>query len=280
MLRFTMNNKSVSIGNTDILEKSIKFNQTDEEFIIDCLKKLDKLHTIIDFFKISEYNFYQFFSQFDIKSNGSIVLNNENKSEEFIILNSLLISYLASSRTLIDLLQSFDKKNSMDRHFKHTYDNNFYYQLMYTLRNFALHGHIPIYFDGRRYSFNLEYILKEGEHFNFNKSAKNSLEKIKKIIFEEQLNIANIDFYTAITEYHRSLLMLIKLFFEEYRIIFKEQFTKYKELLKKFKSNNDLLYLYLNKEVHSVQTIDMVKWINSLYDYIQKSLSFFDQQFS
>ena len=74
--------------------------------------------------------------------------------------------------------------------------------------------------------------------------------------------------------------MLIKLFFEEYRIIFKEQFTKYKELLKKFKSNNDLLYLYLNKEVHSVQTIDMVKWINSLYDYIQKSLSFFDQQFS
>lgn len=89
-----MNNKSVSIGNTDVLEKSIKFNQTDEEFIIDCLKKLDKLHTIIDFFKISEYNFYQFFSQFDIKSNGSIVLNNENKSEEFIILNSLLISYL------------------------------------------------------------------------------------------------------------------------------------------------------------------------------------------
>ena len=62
-----MNNKSVSIGNTDILEKSIKFNQTDEEFIIDCLKKLDKLHTIIDFSRFLNITFINFFLNLTLK---------------------------------------------------------------------------------------------------------------------------------------------------------------------------------------------------------------------
>lgn len=275
-----MNNKSVSIGDTNVFERSIKFNQSDEEFILNCLNKMDKLHTIVDFFRISEYSFYHIFSEFDIKNDGSISLKREYKSEEFIILNSLFISYLASSRTLIDLLKSFDKNKLMDVHIKQTYDTNFYYQLMYTLRNFALHGHIPIYFDGVKYSFNPEYILKEGEKFNFSNSAKISLEQRRKTISEDNIDITNINFYTAITEFHHSLLTLSRLFFLEYKEILRNQFTKYKKLLEKFKNDKELLYLYLNNEIHSIKTIDMIKWINSQDDFIQKSLSFYEQQFT
>ena len=166
-----MNNKSVSIADSNILDKTVNLSPDDEQFILNCLKTSDKLHTIFNYFKITEYNFYKIFVEFEVKKNGFISLKCEDKSEEFIVLNSLLISYLTSSRTLTDLLESFEQTDLMDDHFKKIYDTNFYYQLMYTLRNFALHGHIPIYFDGLRYSFNLEYILKEGENFKFSNSA-------------------------------------------------------------------------------------------------------------
>ena len=275
-----MNNKTLSIGDTNALVKSIKFSQDNENFILNCLKTSDKLHTILNYFKITEYNFYKIFAEFEVRKNGFISLNREDKSEEFIILNSLLISYLTSSRTLIDLLSSFERPNLMDAHFKLTYDSNFYYQLMYTLRNFALHGHIPIYFDSLRYSFNLEYILKEGENFNFSRSARITLDKIRKTISEEHLDIANIDFYTTITEYHHCLLISTKQFFEVYEGILKKQFTKYKELIKKYKNDNQKLYLYLDNEIHSVSTINIIEWIDSLNDFIQKSLSFYEQKFT
>ena len=275
-----MNNKSVSIADSNILNKTVNLSPDDEQFILNCLNTSDKLHTIFNYFKITEYNFYKIFVEFEVKKNGFISLKCEDESEEFIVLNSLLISYLTSSRTLTDLLESFEQTDLMDDHFKKIYDTNFYYQLMYTLRNFALHGHIPIYFDGLRYSFNLEYILKEGENFKFSNSAKSTLEKVRNTILEDHFDIANIDFYTTITEYHHSLLISTKQFFEVYESILKGKFTKYKELIEKYKNDDDILYLNLGNEIHSIFPNDILKWINSQDNFIQERLSFYEQQFT
>ena len=55
-----MNNKSVSIADSNILDKTVNLSPDDEQFILNCLKTSDKLHTIFNYFKITEYNFIRF----------------------------------------------------------------------------------------------------------------------------------------------------------------------------------------------------------------------------
>lgn len=62
-----MNNKSVSIADSNILDKTVNLNPDDEQFILKCLKTSDKLHTIFNYFKITEYNFYKIFVEFEVK---------------------------------------------------------------------------------------------------------------------------------------------------------------------------------------------------------------------
>ncbi len=65
-----------------------------------------------------------------------------------------------------------------------------------------------------------------------------------------------------------------------YESILKGKFTKYKELIEKYKNDDDTLYLNLGNEIHSNFPKDILKWINSLDNFIQESLSFYEQQFT
>ena len=65
-----------------------------------------------------------------------------------------------------------------------------------------------------------------------------------------------------------------------YESILKGKFTKYKELIEKYKNDDDILYLNLGNEIHSIFPNDILKWINSLDNFIQESLSFYEQQFT
>ena len=62
-----MNNKSVSIADSNILDKTVNLSPDDEQFILNCLKTSDKLHTIFNYFKITEYNFYKIFAVVALK---------------------------------------------------------------------------------------------------------------------------------------------------------------------------------------------------------------------
>ena len=130
------------------LDDIVHLSKENEKLIVNFLSALDELHTINQFYHIYIFNFYQILYHFELDTNDNIIKQNGLNGDEFIIINSLLINLMSSSKTLVDLLIQFDKKYSqkLEKKINKIYDSEFSYILIMTLRNFALHGHIPLSF--------------------------------------------------------------------------------------------------------------------------------------
>mgnify|MGYP001688509900 FL=1 len=199
------------------LDDIVHLSKENEKLIVNFLSTSDELHTINQFYHVYIFNFCQILYHFELDTNDNIRKQNGLNGDEFIIINSLLINLMSSSKTLVDLLIHFDKKYSqkLEKMINRIYDSEFLYILIMTLRNFALHGHIPLSFNQNRYSFNLDYILKEGEKFNFSKSSKEAFIRIRDEIRHVYGDIANIAFTKTLMDFHLNLLKIYYHFYLE-----------------------------------------------------------------
>jgi len=145
-----------------------------------------------------------------------------------------------------------------------------------TLRNFALHGHIPLYFNQNRYSFNLDYILKEGEKFNFSKSSKEAFTKIRDEIRHVYGDIANIAFTKTLMDFHLNLLKIYYQFYIENQSLL-ESFFKSVELKlqkEKRKIKNGQLIIEIDGERHGIIMSSKIAWLNKLMQ--EAKINFYD----
>lgn len=260
------------------LNDIVHLSKENEKLIVNFLSTSDELHTINQFYHVYIFNFCQIFYHFELGTNDNIRKQNGLNGDEFIIINSLLINLMSSSKTLVDLLINFDKKYSqkLEKMINKIYDSELSYILIMTLRNFALHGHIPLYFNQNRYSFNLDYILKEGEKFNFSKSSKEAFTKIRDEIRHMYGDIANIAFTTTLMDFHLNLLKIYYQFYIENQSLL-ESFFKSVELKlqkEKRKIKNGQLIIEIDGERHGIIMSSKIAWLNKLMQ--EAKINFYD----
>lgn len=260
------------------LDDIVHLSKENEKLIVNFLSALDELHTINQFYHIYIFNFYQILYHFELDTNDNIRKQNGLNGDEFIIINSLLINLMSSSKTLVDLLIQFDKKYSqkLEKKINKIYDSEFSYILIMTLRNFALHGHIPLSFSQNKYSFNLDYILKEGEKFNFSKSSKEAFIRIRDEIRHLYGDIANIVFTKILMDFHLNLLKIHYHFYLENQSLL-ESFFKSVELKlqkEKRKIKNGQLIIEIDGECHSIIMSSKIALLNKLMQ--EAKINFYD----
>ena len=273
-----MNNKSL-IPMPDLnLDDIVHLSKENEKLIVNFLSTSDELHTINQFYHVYIFNFCQILYHFELDTNDNIRKQNGLNGDEFIIINSLLINLMSSSKTLVDLLIHFDKKYSqeLEKMINRIYDSEFSYILIMTLRNFALHGHIPLSFNQNRYSFNLDYILKEGEKFNFSKSSKEAFIRIRDEIRHVYGDIANIAFTKTLMDFHLNLLKIYYHFYLENQslleIFFKSVELKLQKERRKIK--NRQLIIEIDGELHSIIMSSKTALLNKLMQ--EAKINFYD----
>lgn len=264
-------------------DKIIHLSEENESLILGFINMLDDLYTISQFYSIYQFNFKQIFYYFRLNSQDEIIKENGLEGDNFIIINSLIINLMSSSRALIDLLNRFDEKSSkkLSKYINEIYDSDFSYKLIITLRNFALHGHLPLYLNKNKYSFNLDYILKEGENFNFSKSSKRSFEEVRKDIKNKHQDLANIPFTSTLIKFHYTILKIYRQFYIN-NSEFLKSFCKEAELiLFKFseKSNEGKFYIRIKNEIHSITMDRKFLWIEELSGIAETNLQDFKNQF-
>ena len=87
----------------------IKVSGKDAEILSAYLNVIDKLHTIENFIGIHVLNFKQIFYHFDLDRAGTARKVRGIVSDEFVLINSLTINFITSGKTLIDVIEQFDK---------------------------------------------------------------------------------------------------------------------------------------------------------------------------
>ena len=160
-------------------------------------------------------------------------------------------------------------------------DNNFSYKLATTLRNFALHGHVPIYYNHGKYSFNLQYILREGSKFKFSKSFINSLIDIATKIQKEHGDIANIAYTSTIANYQYGVFQIIQVFLQNNKKFCNDLFYQAEKIISdQLEENTNILYFEVFDEVHSINVSDMSVWYDKLITHISNEQDNFEKIFS
>lgn len=249
-----MNNKSI-IPFSRIDKEKVIFPSNEESAIIEnYLGQIDKFHTLVRSFHINNFNFHQILYHFTMHADDTLIRTNGLPSDDFIVINTLLINYLSTSKMFVDIVENFDKSLYDDIHsfISDKYDSSFYYQLMTELRNFSLHGHLPVYYNDGRYSFNLHYILEEGKKYKFNKARKEKFKVISQQIRENHNNIANISFSITLIEYHKVIIEIFEHFFVIYTPDFSKKHCNFRKIIDKYNENEKDNYacVYLDDSLH------------------------------
>lgn len=203
-----------------------------------------------------------------MRADDTLIRTNGLPSDDFILINTLLINYLSTSKMFIDIVEHFDNSLYDDIHSftSNKYDSSFYYQLMTELRNFSLHGHLPVYYNDNRYSFNLHYILEEGKKYNFNKTRKAKIKKISQQIREKHNDIANISFSRTLVEYHKVIIEIFEHFFTINTPNFSKEYDNFRKIIDKYKDKeqDDSVCMLLEDSLHIVNTSDeMIESFNN-----------------
>ena len=278
-----MNNKNIIIDKSLSDKKMMKLSDDDTETISAYINIIDQIHTIENIIHIHSLNFHQIFYHFNIDRSGIVEKRNGLDCDNFSLLNSLTISFMATGKTLVEKLEQFDKKSSksLTPFINNIYDTNFSYKLIITLRNFALHGHIPVYDNEGKFSFNLQYILDEGKNFHFSSSSEKALKEIIQKIEDQYEDIANIAYTSTIVKFQHEILNILIKFFTINKKFCCELFTTSETIIQKKNKNpkRQVVYFKIFNETHAITIKPMELYYDNIISALQTQKKEFEDRF-
>ena len=208
-----------------------------------------------------------------------------------IAINALTIGFISSGKTLIESIESFLKMNSEKLHqeFKKNclmkeYDDNFHYRLLLRLRDYAQHGHFPVWvnFDNK-FCFDLNHILST-PHFNHNSNVKNQMDDIEKDIFNKYSDYPYIAFTLSLAEFNVCTTRIYLEFLDKIRSLLHGSVENIESLLKKHPEiihessdifNGHIFYELVGDNLHSFNSKDnpekmILQYINFVSGVLEK----------
>lgn len=209
----------ILIENTDINIEKIKVpNFSNEEiYTIDKFLKFTRdIQEIDQLFRIFQTNLRQILLNYELNNDDTIdrKADLDNDEDDIIIINTLVINYISSAKTFVESVENFlkinlesDKINEFKTNcLSKIYDERFSYRLLIRLRDYAQHGHLPVYMSwDNKCSFDLDPILYT-PHFNHNSKMQNEMLSLRQKIYNEYKDNPRIMFTLSIAEFQLSVL--------------------------------------------------------------------------
>ena len=245
---YEFNIQDIKIPNMNDEEK-----ETIETFI-DITRHIQEIEQLFRIFRINIkilLNFYRLGNDDKISKNYDFDL----KDTDDYIINSLVINYISSAKTLKESIENFMKQfvgetNEINIKYNNEYLNKLYddvfaYRLLLRLRDFSQHGHLIVSRDYQnKYYFDIEQILST-PHFNINKKLNLEMKNIRQKIYERYGDHPKIAFTLSIAEFNYCIIKTYKGFLDTIEEVFKKHIQSMKKLIKDrpniiYRSNDDL----------------------------------------
>lgn len=254
-------------------------------------KELDTIQEYIEFarhiqeidqlFHIYKVNLDNLLINYELMNNDNYYRksNNLKEKDDGIVINALVINYISSAKTLIESIDSFIKEKMGDEKYNkykidclsRIYDERFSYRLLIHLRDFAQHGHLPVYISlDNKCSFDLDQILNT-PHFKHNKKLEEEMKSIAFIIQKDFGDNPRIMFVRSIAEFEVAVLEIYDYFITDVILELKKLRKELDDLIDRrpdiiYKSKDSLdgfiLYTMVDNNVHCMdprqKTIEMV----------------------
>ena len=279
----------------DIDKLKIPNLNIDEE---NCLKNhiaiTKQIQEIDQLFHVFRYNLKMILDHYKVYHDDRIeyLYSYSKKEIDYIIINTLVINYIGSAKSLIELIEAVLKSISNENlniyikfkkeYLTKEYDSKFSYRFLFCMRNFSQHGYLPISIDANnRCFFDFNSILSVS-HFTFKKELKDEMLEIKQKIYEKYKGYPKISFTRTIAEFNMEVIKLYQNFLDVIEDSLIESVQKVKKLIKKnprlvHKSsdclNNFVLYRLSDGTIHCFSKKDNpIKMINDMKDNVSNIL--------
>lgn len=236
--------ETIFLKDTDINTENINIVKLDEgeknciKSYVEITRHIQEINQLFHVYKCNLENMLFFYK---LNSNDILERNpNINpKESDNIMINALTINLISSGKILVDSIETFLQANTNQyKTFKinilnNIYDNCFYYRLLYYMRNFSQHGHIPVQVnENMKCSFDLEQILRV-PHFRHKEEMKKEMERFKEEIYKKFENHPKIVFSLSIAEYNLCIFKIYMKFLESIEKDMMNFDNKIKQIIKK-----------------------------------------------
>ncbi len=283
----------ILVENTDIdLDKITIPDYTEDEMnvikkLLEFTRHFQEINQLYDVFNV---NLHDILIHYVLNANDTICRKTFFNEDDLIVINALIINYISSAKTLVESIEIFLKQNLGERFlndFKDNcisliYDKYFSYRLLIRLRDYAQHGHLPVYINDNKCCFDLNQILNT-PHYNHNKKIKNEIDKISEDIENKFRNNPRIVFTRSIAEFQICILEIYLKFIDQIRETALEIVENFKNLLKNrpeiiYKSgdilNGFIIFFMEDSDLHVLNpNDDSIKMIDDIRFKIKKRLS-------
>lgn len=210
------------------------------EELIEFTRHFQEIDQLYHIFKVNLKNILHY--RLNIDDTIVRLINNDSQEDDVIIINALVINYISSAKSFVESIECFikDKLNqgTLDE-FKNNcsskiYDERFSYRLLIRLRDYAQHGHLPVYMSyDKKCSFDLDQILYT-PHFSHNKKLKEEIISIREKILEQYQDNPRIMFTRTIAEFNICIIEIyiyfidtiiekMKQIVDDFRLLIKER---------------------------------------------------------
>ena len=218
-----MNRKIYSLEQTDSID-IYQFTEDELKVINEYVDISGKIYDLLDFYQILVYNLEAFKKQYDIFYNDEIIRKDGKMATSFEV-NAHFISISSSARSVMEIIESTLKKlidgdRFKEKYISKKYDESFSYRIMYFIRNYSQHGHLPITEEEGFYSIDLNVFLTEMDH-NIKGKEKKDFEEIRDRIYQKGFPpriacvMTLIQYIADVTEICKEFLLWIKNYFDE-----------------------------------------------------------------
>lgn len=220
----------------------------------------EELECVHQLFEVLLFNLEQINDFCTMYYGDDVLRKKDGKGASLIEINALLINVISAGKALVDGMERFIKTEIGKQRFvefktayiSKKYDDVFSYRFLYSIRNYAQHGYLPVSrtFDGK-FCFDL-WQIKETQHIGFSQSMKDSMESVIQEITEKFNDEPRIAFTYTLDSYTLAVVELYYSFLKEIEADSGEQHDKVQMILKE----NPELILHEPKELEGAVVFD------------------------
>lgn len=188
---------------------------------VEVTRHLQEIHQLFSLFM---YNVECMICTYTLENNGNITINGQpaNSEKDFIAINAITNSILASGKTLNESMNCFIKEHfdetenpriQFEVFCREAYDSSFAYRLLSRLRDYTQHGHLAVSKENSCYFFNLKTILHK-PHYTHNATLAQQIKEISEDIIQNYQDTPTIYILFAIAEFISQFLNIYNCFWE------------------------------------------------------------------
>lgn len=250
------------------------------EYHVEITRQIQEVHNL---FEMLKYNLDTLQTQYTLRFDDVIISNTPGKTDlrkDYISINALISNLLGSWKSLLQSMDicvtesistEKDERKQWDAIQKKAYDGSFSYRFLTRLRDFSLHGHVPVSENEGKFCFDLQMIAVK-PHYKHNATIKAELEKYAEEILVKYRSRPALALTYTLSEYVYYLLYVYQSFWKIVRSSLEESYSVFLEIVSRYPNNIFRSGLIYKTDGHALQLAVPGDSVQSLDVYEQEAI--------